>query len=38
MPVCRTNRNPRPAFSGSGFGTNGSMSEHSSSDTIHGCD
>lgn len=49
IPVCSTNRIPhnawrsgtrgRPATSfGPGSGSNGSMSDHSSSDTIHGRD
>jgi hypothetical protein len=49
IPVCSTNRIPhracrsgtrgRPATSfGPGLGSNGSMSDHSSSDTIHGRD
>ncbi|CAL9669805.1 hypothetical protein SUDANB176_07411 [Streptomyces sp. enrichment culture] len=49
MPVCSTKRIPhrvyrsgtrgRPATSfGPGSGSNGSMSDHSSSDTIHGRD
>ncbi|MDQ0753030.1 hypothetical protein QF034_007261 [Streptomyces africanus] len=49
MPVCNTNKIPhsacrsgtrgRPSFSfGPGCGSNGSISDHSSSDTIHGCD
>ncbi|CAM5669109.1 hypothetical protein STENM223S_09884 [Streptomyces tendae] len=49
MPVCRTKRIPHrawrsgtrglpSAFFGPGFGSNGSISDHSSSDTIHGRD
>jgi hypothetical protein len=49
MPVCRTKRIPDracrsgtrgvpSAFFGPGFGSNGSASDHSSSDTIHGRD
>lgn len=49
IPVCSTNRIPHNAWRsgtrgrpetnfGPGFGSNGSMSDHSSSDTIHGRD
>ncbi|MGC0327104.1 hypothetical protein RKD23_000094 [Streptomyces sp. SAI-170] len=49
MPVCRTNRIPHKAcrsatrgrpstYFGGGSGSNGSISDHSSSETIHGRD